>query len=108
MLRWAGWGLLGLAAVFILAAWVAAWSDYQEEVRRQRFVWGPDAQVPALTPARLFDPDTLPLLAVEFYVCSFAAAVPGLVCLILARRTRPPIPDSVVPTAARVGRPDAG
>ncbi|HKB03206.1 MAG TPA: hypothetical protein VKD90_13350 [Gemmataceae bacterium] len=87
-LRWVGRGLLGLTVLFVLAAWFMAWSRHREEVNRLRRAFGPDAPVPAFNPVRLFDPATLPLAAWEFYVCAFAAGIPGLICLIMARPPR--------------------
>jgi peptidoglycan/LPS O-acetylase OafA/YrhL len=85
-LRSIGRGLVGVAALFVLAAWLAVWSQHRDEVRRQRFAFGPDARVPAFNPVNLVNPEAMPVPACAFYICAFAAVVPGLVCLILARR----------------------
>jgi hypothetical protein len=89
-LLWIGRGLLIVAVLNVFAAWLMVWSKHQEEVERHQLAWGPDAKVPAFNPLRAFDPSALPLIAVEFYVCALALAVPGIVCLILARQPRRP------------------
>ncbi len=76
-----------VAGLWLLLAWSEVWSQYRKEVKRVRYVWGPDADTPIFNPLDLVNITKMTDTALIGYAFAVLFLCMGLVCRYLDRRT---------------------
>ena len=84
--QWFGRACFIIAGLWILLAWYYVWSEHHREVKRLRYVWGPDADVPTFNPLSLVNFATMTDSTVIGYGFAVLFVCIGLVCRFHDRR----------------------